>query len=126
MHWISLGLALLAALAIIAIGVMYVLRPKAMTPSFGLPLPEEGRNIVWWLRLKGVRDIVLGLIVLAVMAWGDRRVVGIVVLVAAITPLGDMSLVLSAKGSTRTALSVHGVTAAVMVLAAIPLILGLS
>lgn len=125
MHWISLGLALLAALAIIAIGVMYVANPRAMTPSFGLPPPEEGRNIVWWLRLKGTRDIVSGLIVLAVMAWGGPRMLGIVLLVAALIPVGDMSLVLGAKGSIRTALGVHGVTAAVMVFAAIPLIMGL-
>ena len=49
MHWFSNGVALLAAIGIIAIGIMYLLQPRVMTFNFGLPLPEEGRNIVWWL-----------------------------------------------------------------------------
>ena len=32
MHWFSLGVALLAALAIIGIGVGYFVRPEAMAP----------------------------------------------------------------------------------------------
>ena len=124
MHWLSYGVALLAAIAIIAIGVMYLVRPWVMTPNFGLPPPEEGRNIVWWLRLKGSRDIVSGLVVLALMAWGSPYLLGIILLIEAIIPAGDMSLILAAKGSTRTALGVHGLTSALMILAAIPLIMG--
>ena len=124
MHWFSNGVALLAAIGIIAIGIMYLLQPRVMTFNFGLPLPEEGRNIVWWLRLKGSRDIVSGLVVLALMAWGSPYLLGIVLLIEAIIPTGDMSLILAAKGSTKTALGVHGGTAALMVLGAIPLLMG--
>ena len=53
MLWLALGVALLAASAIIAIGVMYLATPRAATRSLGLPLPEDGANIAWWLRLKG-------------------------------------------------------------------------
>jgi hypothetical protein len=67
MHWLALGTALLVALAIIAIGSQYVASPLAATCSFGLPLPENDTNIAWWLRLKGVRDIVSGLAVTAFM-----------------------------------------------------------
>jgi hypothetical protein len=124
MHWLSLGMALLLALAIIAIGTQYILRPRAATGSFGLPLPEDGTNVAWWLRLKGVRDIVAGLAVLAFMAWGAPRDVGIILLVEAAIPVGDMLLILAAKGSTKSAFGMHGVTAVLMVLAAIPLIIG--
>jgi Domain of unknown function (DUF4267) len=124
MHWFSFAVALLAALGIIAIGFMYLWEPRVATHSFGLPLPEEGANIAWWLRLKGVRDIVSGLAVLALMAWGGPRTVGLVLLVEAIIPVGDMSLILAAKGSTGRALGVHGLTAALMALAAIPLLMG--
>lgn len=124
MHWFALGLSLLLALAIIAIGTQYVVSPRTAMRSFGLPLPEAGANIAWWLRLKGVRDIVSGLIVLALMASGDLRGVGIVLLVAAVIPVGDMSLILAANGSTRSAFGIHGLTAVLMVSAAIPMMMG--
>ena len=126
MHWLALGMALLVALAIIAIGTQYVASPTTATRSFGLPLPEEGANIPWWLRLKGVRDIVSGLIVLAFMALGDLRAVGIILLVEAIIPVGDMLVILAAKGSARSAFGIHGLTAVLMVLAAIPMLIGAS
>lgn len=124
MHWFSIGVALLVALGIIAIGTMYLLNPRAATQSFGLPLPEEGANIAWWLRLKGVRDIVSGLVVLGLMVWGGQRTVGIALLIEAMIPVGDMSLILAAKGSTRSAFGIHGLTAALMILAGIPMIMG--
>ena len=49
---------------------------------------------------------------------------GIVLLIEALIPISDMSLVLASKGSTVTAFSVHGLTAAVMIADAIPLVLG--
>jgi hypothetical protein len=124
MHRLAIGIALLVALAIIAIGTQYLVSPRAATRSFGLPLPEEGANIAWWLRLKGVRDIVAGLGVLAFMAWGGWRGVGLILVVDAIIPVGDMLVVLGGKGSVRLALGMHGLTAVVMILAAIPLIMG--
>jgi hypothetical protein len=124
MHWFSNGVALLASVGIIAIGAMDLLNPRGATLSFGLPLPEAGPNIDWWLRLKGVRDIAAGLVVLAMMIWGEPRVVGIVLLIESFIPAGDMSLVLAAKGSTSAALGMHGLTAALMIAAAIPLITG--
>ena len=120
MHWVSIGLALLLAIAIITIGALYVASPMAATRSFGLPLPEAGTNIAWWLRLKGMRDIVSGLAVLAFMAWGVPRAVGIILLVEAIVPVGDMLLILAAKGSAKSAFGIHGFTAVLMVLTAIP------
>ncbi len=123
MHWLAIGLALLLALAIIAIGAQYVASPTTATRSFGLPLPEAGTNIVWWLRLKGVRDIVSGLAVLAFMAWGGSRSVGIILLVETIVPVGDMLLILAAKGSAKSAIGIHGLTALLMIATAIPLLL---
>jgi hypothetical protein len=126
MHWFAFGVALLVAVGIIAIGVMYLSRPQAMTQSFGLPLPEDGANVAWWLRLKGSRDIVSGLIVLAAMVWGSSLIVGTVLLIEALIPVGDMSLILAARGSTKRAFGIHGVTAALMIMAAVPLMIGLA
>lgn len=125
-HSFALGIALLVALAIIAIGVQYVARPFTAMRSFGLPLPENGPNTAWWLRLKGVRDIASGLIVLAFMMWGTPSAVGLVLLVEAIIPAGDMLVVLAANGPAKSALGIHGLTAAIMLMAAIPLIIGVA
>ena len=124
MHVISIGIALLTAAAIIVVGLMYLFVPGTMMKSFGLPLPGDNPNVAWWLRLKGTRDVVSGLIVLALVVWGSSHLIGIVLAIAALIPIGDMSLVLAARGSVRTALSVHGLTAAVMLVGAVPLIAG--
>ena len=126
MHWFSLGVALLSAVAIIGIGVMYLFAPMTIMKSFGLPLPGEGANVAWWLRLKGSRDVVSGLVVFATVAWGKPRLLGIVLLILALIPVGDMSLVLAAKGSTKTAFGVHGLTAVIMILGAVPLLAGIA
>jgi hypothetical protein len=126
MHWFSIAVALLVAVAIIAIGLMYLWNPRAVSGSFGLPAPEEGANIAWWLRLKGVRDIVSGLIVLATMMWGGPWMLGLVLLIEAMIPVGDMSLILAAKGEARRAFGIHGLTAALMILAAVPLVTGMA
>src|SRR5690348_8495479 len=126
MHWFALGMALLLAFAIIAIGILYLVSPLTATRSFGLPLPESGANLAWWLRLKGVRDIVSGLAVLAFMIWGAPGAVGLILLVEAFIPVGDMLVILAAKGSTKSALGMHGLTAVIMVVAAVPLIIGVA
>ena len=85
---------------------------------------EAGANVAWWLRLKGIRDIVSGLVLLALVVWGAPRLIGIVMLIQALIPVGDMTLILVSKGSTKTAFGDHGLTAALMILGAVPLILG--
>jgi hypothetical protein len=124
MNWFSTGVVLLVSAGIIVIGVIYLFNPRAAAQGFGLPPPESGAHTTWWLRLKGVRDIVSGLVLLAMMMWSDPHSVGIVLLVQALIPLGDMTLVLGAKGSRGHAFGVHGVTAALMVAAALPLVTG--
>jgi hypothetical protein len=119
---ISLSLAALLAVAIIVIGCFYLVSPERMTGSFGLKPPAPDADTRAWLRLKGIRDIASGLVVLTLMLTTDTRTVGIVLLVEAIVPLGDMSNVLGSGGSKSTAFSVHGVTCAVMLVVGLFLI----
>jgi uncharacterized protein DUF4267 len=119
---IPLSLAALLAGAIIVIGCFYVISPERMTGSFGLKPPAVDADTRAWLRLKGIRDIVSGLVVLTLMLTTDTRTVGIALLVEAIVPLGDMSNVLGSGGSKSTAFSIHGVTCAVMVVVGLFLI----
>ena len=116
------SLAALLAVAIIVIGCFYVISPERMTGSFGLKPPAPDADTRAWLRLKGIRDIVSGLVVLTMMLTTDTRTVGIALLVFAIVPLGDMSNVLASGGSKSTAFSVHGVTCAVMLVVGLLLI----
>jgi hypothetical protein len=124
MHHAAYGLAGLLAVAIIFLGTQYVVSPWATTRSFGLPRPADDAVTAAWLRLKGIRDIVSGLVVFAIMAWGGPRLVGLILIVEAIIPLGDMSVILVARGSTKSAFGIHGLTALVMLLVGVPLAVG--
>jgi hypothetical protein len=119
---IPLSLAVLRAVAIVVIGGFYVISLERMTRSFGLKPPASDADTRAWLRLKGIRDIVSGLVVLTMMLTTDTRTVGIALLVEAIVPLGDMSNVLGSDGSKSKAFSVHGVTCAVMLVVGLFLI----
>ena len=72
------------------------------------------------------RDVTSGLVVLAMLLWGSSHNLGIVLLIEALIPIGDMSLVLAARGSTRRAFGIHGLTAALMIAGAVPLIMGMA
>jgi hypothetical protein len=119
---IPLSLAALMAAAIIVIGCLYLVSPERMTGSFGLKPPASDADTRAWLRLKGIRDVVSGLVVLTMMLAADRRSLGIALLVEAIVPLGDMSIVLGSGGSKSKAFSIHGVTCAVMLVVGLLLI----
>jgi len=60
--------------------------------------------------------------VLTMMLTAGKRLVGISLLVEAIIPFGDMSIILGSGGSRARALFVHGVTCAVMLVAGLLLI----
>jgi Domain of unknown function (DUF4267) len=117
-----LSLAALMAVAIIVIGCFYLVSPERMTGSFGLKPPASDADTRAWLRLKGIRDVVSGLVVLTMMLTTDTRPVGIALLVEAIVPLGDMSIVLGSGGSKSKAFSIHDVTCAVMLVVGLLLI----
>jgi hypothetical protein len=119
---IPLSLAALMAVAIIVIGCLYLVSPERMTGSFGLKPPASDADTRAWLRPKGIRDVVAGLVVLTMMLTADGQSVGIALLVEAIIPLGDMSIILGSGGSKSRALSIHGVTCAVMLVVGLLLI----
>jgi hypothetical protein len=119
---ITLVLAVLVAVGIIVIGCFYLASPERVLGSFGLKPPASDADTLAWLRLKGNRDVVAGLVVLAMMLTADLRSVGIALLVYAIIPFGDMSIVLGSRGSKSRAFSIHGVTCAAMLVVGLLLI----
>jgi hypothetical protein len=119
---LPLSLAVLVSVGIIVIGCFYLASPERMTGSFGLKPPASDADTRAWLRLKGIRDLAAGLVLVTLMLTTDSRTVGIVLLVFAIIPFGDMSNILVSGGRKATAFSVHGVTCAVMLFAGLLLI----
>jgi hypothetical protein len=119
---IPLVLAALLALGIIVIGCFYLVSPERISGTFGLKPPASDAATRAWLRPKGIRDIAAGLVVLAMMLTAEWRLVGLALLVEAIIPLGDMSIVLGSGGSKSRAFSVHGLTCVVMIVVGLWLI----
>ncbi|MFJ6799080.1 DUF4267 domain-containing protein [Streptomyces sp. NPDC091268] len=106
-------LTVIGALFIVYVGLRYAFAPEQTAPDFGLPSWPQGDG-GGFLTLKGVRDLVSGLVLLVLLATGHRRALGWVLLVAACTPLGDMITVLAHDGSPAAAFGIHGVTAALV------------
>jgi len=117
-----LSLAVLVSVGIIVIGCFYLASPQRILGGFGLKPPAPDADTQAWLRLKGIRDVASGLAVLTLMLTTDSRTVGILLLVFAIIPFGDMSNILVSGGRKATAFSVHGVTCAVMLVVGLLLI----
>lgn len=118
---IATAFSLIGAAFILYIGISYLITPETIATGFGLPEWPSG-DAVAFMNLKGVRDTVSGLIILVLLATKQRYALGIVTLVIALVPIGDMLTVLSWHGSTATALLVHGLTAVFVVITGILLI----
>jgi hypothetical protein len=118
---IAVALASIVGVAMLVIGCFYLISPQRILGSFGLKPPAADADTLAWLRLKGIRDIASGLAVLTLILATNARTVGIVLLVFALIPFGDMSNILLSGGRKDTALSVHGVTCVVVVVAGLML-----
>lgn len=107
----SLVTALAGCGAIIAIGSRFLLSPDVATDAFGVA-PGNARALT---AIKGVRDIVSGIVPLVVWWQAGPRMLGWTMLAASLTPIADALIVVTNGGTTTHALSVHGSTAAVLV-----------
>ncbi|WIN00379.1 DUF4267 domain-containing protein [Actinoplanes oblitus] len=110
---INTVLAAVFVLFILWFGTEYIVRPAATAPSFGLPSWPSGDG-GGFLIVKGVRDVVLALVLGVLLVTGQRRALGWVLLVEALAAYGDMTTVLAHHGAVATALGVHGLTATLM------------
>jgi hypothetical protein len=115
----ALTIALLGCAFILFIGVRFLLAPKIAMAGFGVPA-DSLRALT---SIKGVRDITSGAVPLVALAAGGTHVFGWVMLTAAITPIGDAVIVRTNGGTLRQALSVHAVTAALLVAVGLILVL---
>ncbi|WP_440901271.1 DUF4267 domain-containing protein [Actinosynnema sp.] len=124
MPLVATTLTVAAALSIIVIGGLYLLAPQRIASTFGLPTWPREPGETGWLNLKGVRDVVSGLVILIPLALGHADLTGYVLLAAALTPLGDMLTILRHRGNRALAYGMHGGTAVVVALAGVLLLVG--
>ena len=119
---VPLIFAILVAAAVFVIGSFYVLAPERVTGSFGLRLPAPDADTRAWLRLKGIRDIGLALVVLLLILVTDHRTLGMALLVLAVVPFGDMANVALSGGRKIAAFAIHGLTCGILMLAGLLLL----
>jgi len=83
------------ALGIIGIGIGYAAKSEMNATRFGLPqLPE--REVRGWWQVKGVRDIVSGVLVIVAIITA-RADLWWLILVLSLIPLGDALVVLNKR-----------------------------
>ncbi|MFE1906368.1 DUF4267 domain-containing protein [Streptomyces gardneri] len=111
---INTVLAATFVLFILWFGTEFILSPETTAPTFGLPSWPSGDG-GGFLVVKGVRDVVMALVLGVLLVTGHRRALGWALLVEALAAYGDMANVLAHHGSVATALGVHGLTATLMV-----------
>jgi hypothetical protein len=120
MNLAALLVALIACLAIIAIGIRFLLAPRQATLAYGV----AADNLRALTEIKGVRDITSGAVLLVVWAAAGRTALGWGLIAAALTPIGDATIVLTNGGKLSTALGIHGITALLLLAAGLVLALG--
>jgi len=116
----ALIFALIACVAIIAIGIRFLLAPQRATLAYGV----AADNVRALTEIKGVRDITSGVVPLVVWAAAGRTTLGWALIAAALTPTADAMIVLTNGGKLSTALGIHGITAGLLVAAGLVLALG--
>ena len=85
----------------------------------GLLLPQlPEREARGWWQVKGVRDIVSGVLVIVAIITA-RADLWWLILVLSLIPLGDALVVLTNGGRKSAAFGIHGATAAAMIIAAL-------
>ncbi|ASW55133.1 DUF4267 domain-containing protein [Plantactinospora sp. KBS50] len=113
---LAYGLAVVLDLFIAVIGARFLLAPHSAAAGYGVPAKPEGDRA--YLAVKGVRDLSLGIVGLALLVFVGARAEAWFMLAAALIPLGDMAIVLRHGGTKAAAFGIHLSTAVVVLLSA--------
>lgn len=91
---ISRALSVLTGLLLLFIGLRFLLAPRAGAEGFGVFLPASATNYAFHYA-KGVRDVFSGLLIVGFAALGYDRPLAWVLLLGALIPVVDLSIVLA-------------------------------
>ncbi|MFI7344218.1 DUF4267 domain-containing protein [Streptomyces sp. NPDC050085] len=100
-------------LFVLYLGLSFMLTPETSTQGVGLPHWPSGDG-GGFLVMKGLREFAMGLVLGILLLTGHRRALGLVLLMEAVAPFGDMINVFTHHGSAAAALGIHGLTAALI------------
>jgi hypothetical protein len=87
---------LVIPVAIIGLGINFILNPVGASTAFGIPIHDPAASPFMWT--KGIRDIFSGLIILAFLLRGDRRTTATLFAIAIFIPFGDGLVILKHLG----------------------------
>lgn len=108
---VNTALIAVCTLFVLYLGLTFILAPEASTHGVGLPEWPSG-NGDGFLIMKGTRELAMGLVIGVLLVTGHRRALGLVLLMEAVAPFGDMINVLAHDGPLSAAFGIHGLTSA--------------
>lgn len=111
---IAYGLAIVLNLLLVYMGSRFLMQPRPSALGYGVPVAPDGDTT--YLTVKGLRDLVYGLVGLALIAFTTADAVAWFMLVVALNPLGDTLIVLRHGGTKVVAFGIHFATAVVVLL----------
>lgn len=109
-YWLTAAIAI----GIIFLGARFMMAPDSGAEGFGIPLAHTKEALAYG-RIKGIRDIFAGIVLLAFLIFRQPRATAIVFGTAIIIPVSDCLTVMAVNGPKDvTHLLIHGITAVYM------------
>ena len=107
---------LVMPVAIIAIGINFILNPVGASTGFGIPMHDPAAFPFMWI--KGIRDIFSGLVILAFLLKADQRTTATLLAIAIFIPVCDGLVILRQLGFAPPVLIHWGTALYMMVVVA--------
>ena len=122
---VSFWSVLILALGIIFIGIRFIIHPQVGALGYGIAF-ENNSDAVYG-KIKGIRDVFSGLVLLPLLWMRVRKATAWVFTAAILVPAFDFLVILFYKGSSDVShLLIHGITAVVMVITSFLLFYGIA
>jgi hypothetical protein len=114
MRSVSYWITLLLALGIIFIGARFIVKPEVGATGFGISFNNVHDAV--YGRIKGIRDIFSGIVLLPLLAMRMRKATAWVFTTTIVVPSVDFLIILTTNGPADIEhLLIHGITALIMI-----------
>lgn len=90
---ISYAIAFITGLGLIFLGARFLLSPEVAEAGYGIHFNEQGDYSFHYI--KGIRDILSGLLVCTFVLMNEGRALGVTLLAGTMVPVTDMLIVLN-------------------------------